>query len=389
MDERDLLMIPGPTNVDPVVLRSMSRATLSHVSDAFATIFKETVEDLQRIFVTTGPVLPLAGSGTLGAEVALGNIIERGDRVLAVSGGYFGDRLAEVATTLGAAVDKIELPWGSIANPKEVNTRLKSGDYKTLLAVHVDTSTGAANPAKELGNVTRANDVLFVLDAVCSLGGMPLRVDDWNIDVCFTGSQKALAVPPGLAIISFGPRALAARNQRKSPVGTYYGDINRWQPVIQDPTKYFATPAVNMMYALHESCRMILKEGLESRIDRHTKLAQAFRHAMHSLGLRLLCDGEEAASTLSVVYSPETVDESRLRQTMAEKYGVTVAGGLGPTKGKAFRVGHMGNITMKDILATIAAIEGALHEQGFDFAAGAGVASALNFESTTHKTVTA
>jgi aspartate aminotransferase-like enzyme len=373
-------MIPGPTNVHPDVLLSMARPTLSHVSGAFAAIFKETVIDLQRIFGTSSVVLPLAGSGTLGAEVALGNIIERGDRVLAISGGYFGDRLAEVATTLGAIVDKIEVQWGSVADPEEVSRRLTAGDYKALLAVHVDTSTGAANPAEELGNISRAKNVLFVLDTVCSLGGMPLKVDDWGIDVCFTGSQKALAIPPGLTIISFGSKALAARNRRKSPMGIYYGDINRWMPVIQDPTKYFATPAVNMMYALHEGCKMVLAEGLDSRISRHSRLAQAFRQAMRAIGLRLLCEDRDAASTLSVVYYPKGIDDAKFRQTIAEKYGVIVAGELGPLREKAFRVGHMGNVTMKDLLATIAAIEGGLQEQGYSFAAGAGVASALNFD---------
>ncbi len=389
MDERDLLMIPGPTNVDPLVLRSLSRATLSHVSGAFAAIFNETVENLQRIFATTGAILPIAGSGTLGAEVALGNIIERGDRVLAISGGYFGDRLAEVATTLGAEVDKISVPWGSVTDPEDVNKRMSAAQYKALLAVHVDTSTGAANPAKELGGLARTKNVIFVLDAVCSLGGMPLQIDDWGIDVCFTGSQKALAVPPGLAIISFGTRALEARNRRKSPIGIYYGDINRWIPIIQDPTKYFATPAVNMIYALHESCKMILAEGLENRLARHARLAQAFRQAMRSIGLRLLCGEAESSNTLSVVYYPEGIDDAKFRQTTTEKYGVTVAGGLGPLKGKAFRVGHMGNITMKDLVATIAAIEGGLLEQEYSFQAGAGVASALSLDKGHQRIVTA
>lgn len=376
VSERPLLMIPGPTNVDPTVLRSLSQPTLSHVSSTFASIFKETLDDLQRIFGTSGPLLPLAGSGTLGAEVALGNVIEPGDRILAVSGGYFGDRFAEIAATLGAVVDKMEVPWGCAADPGEVEKKLSSAQYKALLAVHVDTSTGAANPAKELGAIARLKHVLFVLDAVCSLGGMALQLDDWNIDVCFTGSQKALAVPPGLAIIAFGPGALAARNQRKSPMRIYYGDINRWKPVIEDPTKYFATPPVNMMYGLHQSCEMVLKEGLNQRVTRHTKLAEVFRGAMRSIGLRLLCEERVSASTLSVVYYPDRIDDIRFREIMAVKHGIVVAGGLGPLKGKAFRVGHMGNVSNKDILATIAAVEETLLEQGYDFAAGAGITSA-------------
>jgi aspartate aminotransferase-like enzyme len=376
MDERDLLMIPGPTNVAPSVLGAMARPTLSHVSGSFANVLRQTLADLGRIFKTSGLILPLAGSGTLGAEVALANVIEPGDRVLAVSSGYFGDRLADVAATLGAKADKFEVPWGSVAEPSEVEKRLSSAHYKALLVVHVDTSTGAANPVEKLARVAKEKNALFVVDAVCSLGGMDVQVDAWGIDVCFTGSQKALGVPPGLAIISFGPSALKARDERKVPIGTYYGDLRRWAPVMKDPTIYFATHPVNMMYALHQSCKMIISEGLDARFARHTKLAAAFRAAIRSIGLRLLCQETASASTLTVAHYPDGVRDNELRKTMAEKYGVIVAGGLGPLSQKGFRVGHMGNVNRNDILATIAAVEGSLGEQGYNFSAGAAVAAA-------------
>jgi alanine-glyoxylate transaminase/serine-glyoxylate transaminase/serine-pyruvate transaminase len=376
MGERDLLMIPGPTNVAPTVLGAMARPTLSHVSGSFANILKENLADLARIFKTNGLILPLAGSGTLGSEVALANVIEPGDKVLALSGGYFGDRLADVAATLGAKVDKFQVPWGSVADPNEVERRLSSADYKALLAVHVDTSTGAANPVEKLGAVAKEKNALFIVDTVCSMGGMDVQVDSWGIDVCFTGSQKALGVPPGLAIISFGPNALKARDQRKAPIGTYYGDLKRWAPVMEDPTKYFATYPVNMIYALHQSCKMILSEGLDARFIRHARLAAAFRAALRSIGLRLLCEETASANTLTVAYYPEGVQDAEFRKTMAEKYGVVVAGGLGPLSQKGFRVGHMGNVNRNDILATIAAVEGSLAEQGYNFTAGAAVAAA-------------
>ncbi len=186
MQERELLMIPGPTNVSPAVLRAMSRPTLSHVSVNHANILKETLTALSGIFKTNGLILPLAGTGTLGAEIALANVIEPCDRVLAISGGYFGDRLSEVASTLGAKVDVLQVPWGRVADPNEVEKRLSSAPYKALLVVHVDTSTGAANPLEKLGAVAKAKDVLFIVDTVCSLGGMDVQVDTWGIDVCFT-----------------------------------------------------------------------------------------------------------------------------------------------------------------------------------------------------------
>lgn len=376
MKERDLLMIPGPTNVDPIVLRSMARPTISHTSISFANIFRETMMDLGQIFKTNGLILPLAGSGTLGAEVALANIVEPGDKVLAISGGYFGDRLAEVATTLGARVDMLELEWGSAAKKEDVERKLSSTTYKALLAVHVDTSTGVANPAKELAALAKLRGVLFVLDAVCSMGGMDVQVDDWGIDVCFTGSQKALAIPPGMTILSFSSKALEAREKRKAPPTFYYGDIKRWMPVLQDPTKYFATPAVNMVYALHQSCQLILAEGLEERFKRHAKLASAFRAGLRAIGLRLLCEDSAASNTLTVAYYPEGVRDAEFRKVMAEEYGVVVAGGLGPLKEKAFRVGHMGNVNRNDILATISAIEGSLVKQGYAFQTGSGVSAA-------------
>jgi len=376
MGERDLLMIPGPTNVAPSVLGAMARPTLSHVSGTFANILKETLSDLGRIFKTSGLILPLAGSGTLGGEVALANVIEPGDRVLAVSTGYFGDRLADIAATLGAKLERFEVPWGSVADPGEIERKLSSADYRALLVVHVDTSTGAANPLEKLGTVAKQKNVLFVVDTVCSLGGMDVQVDAWGIDVCFTGSQKALGVPPGLAVVSFGPSALRARDQRKAPIGTYYGDLRRWAPVMEDPTKYFATHPVNMIYALHESCKMILSEGLDARFARHAKLAAAFRAAIRSIGLGLVSEESTSASTLTVAYYPDGIRDAEFRRTMAERYGVVVAGGLGPLSQKVFRVGHMGNVNRNDILATTAAVEGSLAEQGYSFTAGAAVAAA-------------
>jgi alanine-glyoxylate transaminase/serine-glyoxylate transaminase/serine-pyruvate transaminase len=358
------------------VLSASARPVVSHISGTFANILKETLDDLRLIFKTTGFIVALAGSGTLGSEVALANVIESGDKVLAVCGGYFADRLADVAATLGAQVDKLEVPWGSAVEPAEVEKKLSSTKYKALLVVHVNTSTGSANPIAKLGTVARAKNVLFVVDAVCSIGGMDVQVDNWGIDVCFTASQKALAVQPGLAIVSFSHQAMKARDQRKVPIGTYYGDIKRWAPIMEDPTKYFATLPVNIIYALNQSCKMILSEGLDARFDRHRKLATAFRSAMRSIGLRLLCEENVSANTLTLTYYPEGVRDIEFRKTMAEEFGIVVAGGLGPLSQRVFRVGHMGIINRNDLMATIAAVEGSLSKQGYKFTAGAGVAAA-------------
>ncbi len=370
-------MIPGPTNVDPLVLRSLARPPLSHVSVPFADLLKQTVADLRKIFRTEGLVLPMAGSGTLGAEISLANIIEPDDNVLAISGGYFGDRLSEIAASLGANVDQMQLNWGSVADPVDVEKKLLSKKYKALLVVHVDTSTGAANPVRDLGRVAKEKDVLFFVDAVCSLGGMEFDMDSWGIDVCFTGSQKALASPPGLTIAAFGSKAMATREKRRTRMNAYYGDLKRWAPVIEDPTKYFATHAVNMIYALNQSCKMIMQEGLTERFARHAKMASAFRSAMKAIGLRLLCAENDSANTLTVSYYPEKVRDVEFRMMINEKFGIDVAGGLGPLRGTTFRVGHMGGVNRQDVVATVGAVEAALMEQAYDFTAGSGVAAAL------------
>jgi alanine-glyoxylate transaminase/serine-glyoxylate transaminase/serine-pyruvate transaminase len=370
MSERDLLMIPGPTNVDPIVLRSMTRPTMSHTGPTFAKMFKEVLEDLGRIFKTSGLILPLAGSGTLAAEIGLANILEPEDRVLAITGGYFGDRLAELATILGGRVDRMETPWGSAVREEDVEARLSSMAYKVMLAVHVDTSTGVENPAKALGLLAAEKGVLFVLDTVCSMGGMKVEVDDWKIDVCFTGSQKALAIPPGLAIVSFNAKAEAARKKRKTAPSTYYGDIMRWAPILEDPTRYFATPAVNMFYALHQSCRMILMEGLEERFTRHALAASAIRAGLRAMGLRLLCEDSVASNTLTVVYYPDGIRDLEFRKLMAED-GVVVAGGLGSLRDRAFRIGHMGNVSRSDVMTTLSAVESSLQKLGYRFQPGA------------------
>jgi aspartate aminotransferase-like enzyme len=337
---------------------------------------KETLSDLRRIFQSNGLVVPLAGSGTLASEVALANVIEPGDRVLVVTNGYFAERLGEVAASLGAEVEKFEVPWGSATDPGQVSDRLASSSCKALLVVHVDTSTGAANPLEKLGVAAKQNGVIFIVDAVCSLGAMNVQTDAWGIDVCFTGSQKALGVPPGLAIVSFGRKAVELRSRRTTPVRTYYGDLKRWEAVMEDPTKYFATHPVNMIYGLHESCRMILSEGLAARFARHDRMASAFRAAMRAIGLRLLCADDASASTLTVVYYPENVRDADFRATLAADNGIVLAGGLGPLAQKVFRVGHMGNINRNDLLATIGAIESSLSKQGYVFTHGSGVAAA-------------
>jgi len=376
MFERELLMIPGPTNVDPKVLRAMCRPPLSHTSQEFAGIFKEALDNLKKVFMTEGDVFVVAGSGTLALEMAIANIVEPGDKVLNTVSGFFGRYFVEICKVYGAKPRVLEVSWGKPVKPEMVKEALQNDDYKAVTVTHVETSTGVANPIKDIGEIVKKNsDAFYVVDTVCSLGGMEVRVDDWGIDICVSGSQKCLGVPPGLALVAANQRVLDYLERRKTPVSSWYGSLKNWLPVMRDPTKYFATPAVNMIYALNEALKLIIEEGLENRFRRHHVLAEAFRAAIDALNLKLVAEKENTADTVSAIYYPENVDDAQFRSEM-KQHGIIVAATLGPLKGKGFRVGHMGNVNQNDIFSTITAIETTLKRLGCKVEAGRGVAAA-------------
>jgi aspartate aminotransferase-like enzyme len=376
MSERKLLMIPGPTNVDPAVLRALSKPTMSHTDPDFAKTFKECLDNLKKVFMTDSEVFVIAGSGTLALEMAIANIIEPGDKILNCVAGHFGKHFVEISKTHGAIPTVLEVPWGKSIKPEEVKAALKKDDYKAVTVTHVETSTGVMNPIKQIGEIVKENsNAFYVVDTVCSLGGIEVRVDDWNIDVCASGSQKCIGLPPGLAFISISDRVLKSLETRKSPVGFWYGNFKNWLPVMRDPSLYFATPPVNMIYALSEALKIILSEGLEERFRRHRIIAEAFRAAMDALDIKLVADRDYAADTVTAAYYPENIEDTAFRNEMKRR-GIIVAATLGPLKGKGFRVGHIGNVSQNDIMSTIAAIEATLKSLGYSFTLGAGSAAA-------------
>ena len=376
MSERKLLMIPGPTNNEPSVLRALSKPTLSHTDTDFAEIYKETLNDLKKIFMTNKEVFAIAGSGTLALEMGIANMTEPEDKVLNTVVGFFGRYFVRMSEAHRVQSRVLEVPWGKCIEPEMVKDALKDGKYKAVTVTHVETSTGVVNPIKEIGEVVKKySDALYIVDTVCSLGGIEVRVDDWNIDVCVSGSQKCLGVPPGLALLSLSERALKFLETRKTPVHFFYGDLKNWLSIMRDPTMYFATPAVNMIYALSEAEKAALNEGLEQRFRRHHVLAEAFRAAMNALNLKIVADKKCAADTVTAIHYPENIDDAKFRGEM-KKRGVVVAGGLGPLKGKSFRVGHIGNVSQNDIMCTIGAIEATLRNMGYRFTYGAGSAAA-------------
>lgn len=349
---KELLLIPGPTPVSEEVLNSLSKETLAHTDDRFVNVFLSAIQKTKILFGAEKafPFI-IAGSGTLGMEIALTNIIDEKENLLVVSHGFFGDRFIEISNALNIEVDYIKSESGDRVQLDKIIQKIKGKKYKAITITHVDTSTGVIADIDEIAQVVRKEspDTLIVVDGVCATGGVKEEFDKWDIDVIFTGSQKALAVPPGLTLLAFSERAIEKRKSLKI-TRTYYGDVLRWIPVMEDPHKYFATPAINMIYGLEKSLSMIIESGLENYFKKHEILSAKVRAAMKILGFDVLA--KYPAPTLSVFKYPDGVDDLQFRKALL-KNGVVVAAALKELSGKYFRMGHMGSITEEELLIAI------------------------------------
>lgn len=382
MKERKLLMIPGPIEFTPEVLQAMGQPTTSHLAANFIEAFGQALERLQEVFLSpSGQPFIVAGSGTLAMDMAAANLIEPGDRALVVHTGYFSERFATILERYGAKVERVYAPAIGDAPPiEEVAAALERDTYKVMTITQVDTSTGVLADVRSLAALGRQYGALVVVDGVCSIAGEELRQDEWGVDVALTASQKAIGVPPGLALLVAGPRALEAFRRRKAPVANYYADWTEWLPIMEAyqarRPRYFATPAVNLVWALNVSLGQILAEGMDARIARHRRIARAFRAALSALGLRLVpVSPEKAAHTMTAVYYPEGVDSALLEEV--QRAGVILAGGLHPEiRTRYFRIGHMGAVNPADLLSTVGAIEQGLAGLGYRFEPGIGLAAA-------------
>jgi alanine-glyoxylate transaminase / serine-glyoxylate transaminase / serine-pyruvate transaminase len=349
MPNKDMLLIPGPTPVVDEIYQALSGETYAHTDPRFVKIFKNSLELTKRLFNTDGEVFVISGSGTLSMEIAIVNTVAPGEKLLVISHGYFGDRFVPLAKAFGIEVDVLQSEWGKHIDIAEVECRLAEGSYKAVTVTHVDTSTGVMSKVDELVPVVKKAGALFILDGVCATAAAEEDMQreyghpDYKIDVVLTGSQKAIGVPPGLAIVAFGPKAMKAREAMEN-VTAYYADINRWLPIMQDPGKYYATPPVNMIYAFEKGLEILMEEGLERRIQRHAALSKAVRAGLAEYGMKPLAGDEVAAPTLSCILYPEGVNDAEFRSKLAEK-GMIIAGALASLAGKAFRIGHMGNVT--------------------------------------------
>lgn len=373
MKNRRLVMIPGPTPVVRSIQDQMGRETVAFGDPGFVKDFKELLVDLKELWKSSGEVFVVAGTGTMGMEMAIANVLKAGDNLLIVSHGYFGDRFIELTERKGINVDIISAEWGQIVPVEEIEKKLSEKHYHAVTVTHVDTSTGVCAPVAEVGEMMKKfPETIYIVDGVCATAGEREYVDEMNIDVLLTGSQKAFGVAPGLEMVWASEKAMARRKE----IGTipeYYIDFEKWLPVMHDTSKYYATPAVNMVWALKESIRLIKEEGIEERYDRHIKVAKAMQAALEEMGFNILANKDYRAVTLSNVLYPEGIDDLKFRTILAEE-GSQVAGGLGAYAGKMFRIGHMGNIDMHDLVGAISGIERTLYRMGVDVL-GKGVAT--------------
>jgi aspartate aminotransferase-like enzyme len=359
------LRIPGPTPCPDDVLQAMSRQMINHRGPEFKEMLERITGSLQRLFETKNDVLTLTSAGTGAIESAVVNTLSPGDRVLCVSIGVFGDRFADIASTYGADVKKLSFEQGTAADPDEVAAALNAdASFKAVTVTHNETSTGVTN---DLGAIAKAirgvrPDILILVDAISSLGSVPLPIDAWDLDVVFTGSQKGWMVPPGMSMVAVSKRAWAAAESAKTP--RYYFDFKKAKSYLEKGETPW-TPAVSVYFAMDVALKKLEAEGLAAIHERHARLGQFTRDGVKALGLKLLADERVASNTVTAVVVPDGVEGPALNKMMRTEYNTVLAGGQGALTGKIFRIGHLGLVTQEDLQACLDALKLALPRLGF------------------------
>ena len=374
-----VLMGPGPSDVSPSVLSAMAAPTVGHLDPYFLRIMDETQQMLREVFQTNNTMtLALSGTGSSGMEAVVVNLIEPGDKMLVCVNGVFGGRMVDVATRCGAEVKQIELPFGEVFTAAEVETACKEFQPKVVGIVHAETSTGALQPMEEISRVVHENGALLAMDCVTSLGGLPVRIDDWNIDAAYSGTQKCLSCPPGLAPVTFSAAAEEAMSARQSKVASWYLDMSMVRNYWSDSSRaYHHTAPINMNFGLHQALRDVLEEGLQTRWERHTQNHQGLRAGLEAIGISYAVAKEYRLPMLNAVLIPDGVDDKAVRGQLLNEFGIEIGGGLGPMAGKTWRIGLMGAAcTKSNVLLFLSALENCLLAQGCSFTPGSSVAAA-------------
>jgi alanine-glyoxylate transaminase / serine-glyoxylate transaminase / serine-pyruvate transaminase len=344
-----LLMGPGPSLVDPRVLQAMALPLVGHLDPYFLEIMDRTQELLRYVFETENRLtVPVSGTGSAGMEAAIANLVEPGDNVLVCINGYFGLRLADMAGRYGAQVETLTRPWGEVFTAQEIQQALEHQPAKVVAIVQAETSTGALQPLDEIAQAVHAAGGLLIVDAVTSLGGVPVRVDAVGIDACYSGTQKCLSVPPGLSPVTFGPRAVQALHNRKTRVANWYLDLSMVEKYWGRERTYHHTAPISANYGLYEGLRIVAEEGLETRWERHLQNARLLWQGVEALGLSLHVPEAHRLPSLTTVLVPDRVDEASVRARLLHEFNIEIGGGLGELKGKVWRVGLMGYASRRE-----------------------------------------
>ncbi|MCU0523807.1 MAG: alanine--glyoxylate aminotransferase family protein [Elainella sp. Prado103] len=375
MDDKLMLMIPGPTPVPEQVLRALAKHPIGHRSGDFSQIIAEVTEGLKWLHQTQNDVLILTASGTGAMEAGIINFLSPGDRVLVGNNGKFGERWGKICEVYGLNVQQITAEWGKPLDPEAFRAALEADTAKEIKAViitHSETSTGVLNDLETINRSVKAHGALILVDAVTSLGATNVPIDAWGLDVVASGSQKGFMLPPGMGFVSVSPKAWEAYATAKMP--RFYLDLGKYRKEAAKNSHPF-TPPVNMFYGLQVSLAMMKKEGLENIFARHHRHMNATRAAMQALNLPLFA-AEQASSPAITAVAPVNVDSEQIRSVMKKQFDIILAGGQDHLKGKIFRVGHLGFVSDRDILTAVSALEATLQALNYEFTSGAGVAAA-------------
>jgi len=380
-----VLLGPGPSTVHPRVLQALSLPVMGHLDPAFFQVMDDVCEMLRMVFHTTNSMtVPISSTGTGAMETACANIIEPGDSMLVCRNGYFGIRLADIAERCGATVHVMDTPWGKAVDSQMLKDELKKHPgLKAVGVIHAETSTGVLSDMKELVDVIHESGALAIVDAVTSLGGHEVRMDDWGIDVCYSATQKCLGAPPGLAPISLSPAAMDVVAKRPSKVQSFYFNLKDLDAYWNQTRAYHHTSPINMTYALREALRMMMEEGQENRINRHARVAAALRAGAEALGLSLLAEEGHRLNPLTTLSIPEGIEDAKVRRALLNDYDIEIGGGLGEFAGKAWRVGLMGESAReRNVFALLSALETILSKEGYEVAFGASLSAAQRIIAT-------
>jgi alanine-glyoxylate transaminase/serine-glyoxylate transaminase/serine-pyruvate transaminase len=372
------LLGPGPSDIHPRVLAALAQPTVGHLDPYYLRVMDELQSMLREVFRTKNRMtMAISGTGSAGQEATVLNLVEPGERVLICVNGVFGNRLLDMAERAGGEVTKIERPWGEVFEVAEVKDALARANPKIVAIVMAETSTGAWQPIEEIAAAVRDAGAMLILDTVTALGGIPVEIDNWQIDAVYSGTQKCLGCPPGLAPVSFSDRAVEKILKRREKVRSWYLDVSLIANYWGSDRVYHHTAPINMTYALHEALRLVLEEGLEACFARHRKNHQALKAGLARLGIEYATQSGHELPQLNAVRIPAGVDDAAVRKALLERFGIEIGAGLGVFKGKVWRIGLMGYSSRQtNVLLLLAALEQLLAEQGHRFDHGAAVAAA-------------